>query len=112
MTHFQRDRRVIARVVQRLSRAYRPSQIILFGSHAYGRPTRQSDVDLLIVKQTTKPFHRRLFEVRRLVSPVLHGRPFEPIVVTPKELRGRLARGDQFFQKIIAKGQLVYGGRN
>ncbi len=102
--------RVIGPVIRRLQTAYSPKQIILFGSYATGRPTRESDLDLLIVKETTKPFHQRLFEVRRLVSPVLQGHPFDPIVVTPKELKQRLARGDQFLQEIVAKGKRVYGG--
>jgi len=103
---------MIRRVVAQLRKRYHPTQVILFGSYAYGRPTHDSDVDLLIIKDTAKPFHRRLFDVRRLVSPVLRGHPFEPIVVTPKELRQRLAKGDQFFQEIVRKGQSVYGGRN
>jgi predicted nucleotidyltransferase len=102
--------RVIGPVIQRLKTAYSPQQIILFGSYATGHPTRESDLDLLIVKETSKPFHQRLFEVRRLVSPVLHGYPFDPIVVTPKELKRRLARGDQFLQEIMAKGKRVYAG--
>ncbi len=31
-----------------------PEQIILFGSHAYGKPTAHSDVDLLVVMDTPK----------------------------------------------------------
>jgi len=102
--------RMIGRVVTRLRNTYRPVRVILFGSYAHGHPTSESDVDLLIVKETGKSFHQRLFEVRRLVSPVLRGQPFDPIVVTPKELKQRLTRGDQFLQEIVTKGKLVYGG--
>lgn len=104
--------RVIRRVVERLRRDYHPLQVILFGSYAAGRPRNDSDLDLLIVKDTAKSFHQRLFEVRQLVSPVLKGQPFEPIVVTPKELRQRLAKGDQFFEQIVTSGKSVYGGGN
>lgn len=103
--------RLVNRVVKRLEQSYHPKQVFLFGSHAYGRPTRDSDLDLLIIKETARPFYRRLFEVRRLVSPVLDGHPFDPIVITPKELRKRLARGDQFLQGIVTKGKVVYAGR-
>lgn len=103
--------KLVNRVVKRLERTYHPKQVVLFGSYAYGRPRRDSDLDLLIVKETTKPFFRRLYEVRRLVSPVLSGYPFGPIVVTPKELRRRLARGDQFFQEIMTRGKTVYDAR-
>ena len=109
MSRLRNGARLIGRVVRRLGSTYHPKQIILFGSYAQGRHTKESDVDLLIVKDTAKSFHQRLFEVRRLVSPVLQGHPFDPIVVTPKELKQRLDRGDQFFQEILAKGKLVYG---
>ena len=99
---------VIREVIKRLERTYRPVRVVLFGSHATGRPRRHSDIDLLIVKRTSKPFHRRLFEVRRLASPVLKGRPFDPIVMTPAEVGRRLKRGDQFVKDILEHGQHVY----
>lgn len=106
------SRRMIGRVVERLRKEYQPTQVILFGSYARGRPRRDSDVDLFIVKNTPKPFYQRLLEVRQLVSPLLNGCPFDSIVVTPRELRRRLARGDQFIREIVTKGKLVYGSRN
>ena len=103
--------RLVRRIVRRLERTYRPSRVILFGSYAYGKPTKDSDLDLLIVKQTTKPFHRRLYEVRRLLFPLLRDQPFDPIVMTPQELERRLARGDQFVRQIVTEGKLVYVGK-
>ena len=35
--------------IQHIALRFDPKQIILFGSHAYGRPTAESDVDLLVV---------------------------------------------------------------
>jgi len=40
-------------IVDKLKKAD-PSKIILFGSHAYGKPTAWSDVDLLVVMETPK----------------------------------------------------------
>ena len=106
------EEELVQRVVHRLRARYQPLQIILFGSYAYGRPHKDSDLDLLIVKETEKPFLQRLFEVRRLMSPLLDGYPFDPIVMTPRELKRRLQRGDQFFQEIVQKGKLLYGDQN
>ena len=106
-----RGRRIIRRIVNRLERDYQPVRVILFGSYAYGRPTGDSDLDLLIVKDTAKPFHQRLFEVRQLVSPLLEGHPFEAIVLTPGELRERLAKGDQFVQEIVKRGKPVLAAK-
>ena len=100
--------RLVDRVVKRLKVAYHPTRIIIFGSYAQGRATAESDLDVLIVKATPASFHRRLFEVRRLVSPVLRGHPFDPIVITPRELRQRLAKGDGFLRGILRTGRVVY----
>ena len=103
-----RVKKALRELVEILRRAYDPERIILFGSYAYGTPTRDSDMDVLIVKKTSKPFYQRLTEVRRLVSPARRGIPFDPMVMTPKELRQRLADGDQFLQEIIVRGQTLY----
>lgn len=102
--------RLVRRVVRRLERTYHPTRVILFGSYAYGKPTKDSDIDLLIIKRTRKPFHRRLYEVRRLLFPLLRDQPFDPIVMTPQEVERRLARGDQFIREIVTEGKLVYAG--
>lgn len=106
--HGASPHRVIRQLVKRLQRDYRPIRMIVFGSYARGRPNKDSDVDLLIVKATRQPFHRRLFTVRQLASPILQGQPFDPLVITPQELTRRLREGDQFLQEIVTKGKLVY----
>jgi predicted nucleotidyltransferase len=98
----------IQRIAQVLAREYQPERIILFGSYAYGQPDRASDIDLLIVKQTDLPFHKRWAEVCRIVSDLRRGIPFSPFVITPKELEQRLALRDPFFQEILEKGKTLY----
>ncbi len=104
----QRIHRVIQQMVSVLKERYQPEQIILFGSYASGVPHRDSDIDLLIVKSTRQPFFQRLAEVRRLVSDVRQGHPFDPMVLTPAELEYRIKRGDQFFQGILHHGNVLY----
>jgi len=98
----------IEQIVQVLIRRYQPERIILFGSYAYGEPDQASDIDLLIVKQTDLPFHKRWAEVCRLVSHLRRGIPFSPFVITPDELDERLALGDPFFREILEKGETLY----
>jgi predicted nucleotidyltransferase len=45
-------RRDITDVVAQIAERFRPQQVILFGSYAYGTPTPDSDVDLLVVTET------------------------------------------------------------
>ena len=46
--------RTIEQIAQRLIESYQPQRIILFGSMAYGEPNDDSDIDLLVVKETTE----------------------------------------------------------
>lgn len=104
----QHIHRVIQQIISVLKERYQPERIILFGSYASGTPHRDSDIDLLIVKSTGKPFFQRLVEVRRFVLDVWQGRPFDPVVLTPTELERRLKNGDQFFQEILHHGNVLY----
>ena len=100
--------REIERIVKRIAEGYRPLKVILFGSHVWGEPTEDSDIDLLIVKETSERFIDRWVSVRELIADPERRIPVSPIVVTPGELQRRLAGGDQFFQQIVARGKLLY----
>lgn len=42
-------RGIILKIVERIIKEYQPKKVILFGSYAYGEPTEDSDLDILIV---------------------------------------------------------------
>jgi predicted nucleotidyltransferase len=100
---------VITRIVKVLRSEYRPDGIILFGSHAYGTPGTDSDIDLLIIKRTRKPFHERYAEVSALLRDVRRGWAVSPLVVSPQELRERLRAGDQFLEEVVTRGRRLHG---
>lgn len=108
MVNDPKVKNIILTLVARLRENYKPEKIILYGSFAYGTPGRDSDIDLLIIKDTQeRPIDRRVF-VRRMVSDLRKGQPFSSIVVTPQELKRRLEIGDQFFEEILFKGEVLY----
>ena len=49
------DQRVLDDVIQRVVEVAQPERIILFGSAAHGRMSRNSDLDLLIIKDASDP---------------------------------------------------------
>ncbi|HSB78235.1 MAG TPA: nucleotidyltransferase domain-containing protein [Candidatus Methylomirabilis sp.] len=100
--------RAIERIVKQIAEGYQPLKVILFGSYAWGEPTDDSDIDLLIVKETSERFIDRWVAVRELIADPERRIPVEPFVVTPEELNRRIARGDQFFRDIVARGRLLY----
>ena len=99
---------VLQQIIHRLIEGYQPQQLVLFGSLAYGEPDEDSDIDLLIVKETTEtPLERRV-HVRQLVSDPQRRIPLSPLVLTPDELAHRLAVGDVFYQDIMRRGKVLY----
>jgi len=57
--------KILLEVIDKLREGYRPIKVILFGSYAYGKPTEDSDIDLLILKDTDKSRTERFVEVKR-----------------------------------------------
>ena len=109
MTQDKNVRKVILSITEKIKKEYRPEKIILFGSFAYGKPKKNSDIDLLIVKDTQeRPIDRRV-KVRRVVSNLRKGYPFSPIVITSAEVSQRLKIGDQFLKEILSHGEVLYG---
>ena len=106
--HIINVRKQIEIIINKLKQDYDPDQIILFGSYAYGNPTDESDIDLLIIKNTQEPILDRWMSVRRLVTDLRKGLAFSPIIVTPSELKIRLEKGDPFFEEILKKGKKLY----
>lgn len=98
----------IRRYARKIAEQFNPDQIILFGSHAYGTPTADSDVDLLVVMDARNQ-HDQAVRIRwRLPAPF----PMDLIVRTPRNLRWRLEEGESFHSEIVTKGILLYEKSN
>lgn len=101
-------RRIIEVLCERLIADYSPSKVILFGSHASGQGTEDSDIDLLIIKETTERFLDRWSSVRKVLAGYHRSIPLDTLVLTPDEIESRLAMGDQFIAEIINNGEILY----
>ena len=96
----------ISEITKQIIAEYDPEKVILFGSFAWGKPGPDSDVDLLIVKNTAEDFFERGIAVRRIIDGVL---PVDILVRTPEEIKRRLILGDPFYANIIKNGKYFYG---
>jgi len=104
----QKVEEIIQDILEKLLTGYAPQKVILFGSYAYGTPRPDSDIDLLIIKETSERFIDRWVTVRRLLSDPRRTIPIETIVLTPQEVSERLEIGDQFLAEILGKGEVLY----
>ena len=87
-------------------REFAPLQVILFGSHAYGTPTEDSDVDLLVVMDIPES------ETTRQAGEIWQRIPrrfnMDLLVRSPKEIAYRVSHNDWFLRQITEKGEVLY----
>lgn len=100
-------RKQINAVVRRIVQEFNPEKVILFGSYAYGKPTADSDVDLLVVMESNERPAKR---TARVLGAILDVKtfPMDLLVRTPQELENRLTIGDFFMQEVIERGKALY----
>ena len=99
---------LLDRATARLVAEFHPDEVWLFGSHAWGTPREDSDVDLMvIVPQSNERATRRMQRAHRC----LQGLGFAKDVLVPtraqvdryKHLRASL------FHQVLSKGRKLYG---
>jgi len=101
------NRQNIRAFVNRVAAQFHPQRVILFGSYAYGKPTVDSDVDILVVMPHEGHPAVQAAEIRKQVRA---GFPVDLVVRSPKEIQRRLAMGDFFISEIMERGQPLYEG--
>lgn len=97
---------ILAEIVRRIVAVFAPEKIILFGSYAYGEPSVDSDVDLLVIQKTNLQRVERTVAISELILP----RPFpvDIFVKTPGEIQDALNKNDSFIKEIICRGRVLY----
>ena len=93
--------------VDKVAGQFHPERVVLFGSYAYGKPTEDSDVDLLVVMSHDGPAALQAARIRQTIRA---GFPLDLIVRSPDAIRQRLAMGDFFVEDILAQGKVLYEG--
>lgn len=109
MTPDEKTRQLILSLVEKIKEGYSPVKIVLFGSHAYGNPDVDSDIDLLIIKNTDKRPMDRWIEIKRILRDFQRTIPVSPLIYTEKEIEERKAIKDFFIEEILEKGEVLYG---
>ena len=102
------SRELLEAVVQRLVEGLHPERIILFGSHVWGEPDVDSDIDLpVIVPASDLSPPRRAPEARRC----LRGLPsaFDILVRTHDEVTRWRGVNESLLSRIVRKGVALYG---
>jgi len=98
----------IEEIITRIASSYNPEKIILFGSYAYGSPTEDSDLDLLVVAKSSKqPRYKRAREIRKHLWGIVDA-PKDILVYTQKEIDEWKEVEEAFITSIMKKGRVLY----
>jgi predicted nucleotidyltransferase len=88
-----------------IAQEFRPQKIMLFGSHAYGEPTPDSEVDLLVILSFRGNDMAKAIQIRsRFDTPF----PLDLLVRKPEFIAERLRERDMFIELVMTQGRVMY----
>ena len=90
---------------RQIGEQFHAERVILFGSYARGRPTADSDVDLLVIGPFKGRSVDKSVEIRMKLRPQF---PVDILIRTPEKVRQRIKMGDCFMQEVLEKGKVLY----
>ena len=97
---------LLKKISHEIIQHFHPSKIILFGSQVWGKPSFDSDVDLLVIMESDERPALRASRVRHICRPRFMS--MDILVRTPQEIKARLDMNDFFIKTIIEKGRVLY----
>ena len=97
---------LLRELARKIAEKFHPNRIILFGSHVWGNPGAESDVDLLVVMETARRPAQQSAEISMACRP--RYLPMDIMVRTPAELEHRLRINDPFMRRIVEEGTVLY----
>lgn len=100
----------IQRYCRDIAAACKPQRIILFGSHAYGKPDADSDVDVLVVLPKSRRVMRDAEVKIRLKARASF--PVDMLVRGEAEVERRVRERDSFMLDVVENGKVMYEAVN
>ena len=99
----------IEQVATKLGTAANAERVILFGSYARGNAREHSDVDYMIIAESTLPRFKRSRELYKM----LHPHPFgmDIVVYTPEEIERGKRTPVSFVSSVLQEGKTLYDRR-
>ena len=97
---------LLNQLVERVTGRFAPERIVLFGSYAVGRPSADSDVDLLIVMDVKGSTRQKANEIDLLMAD--RTIPMDFVVLTPKEYERQKNLVGTIVYQAEREGKVIY----
>lgn len=99
----------IQNLINKVNQIYNIKEIYVFGSYAYGTPTKDSDIDICIITEENNISKRELLKtIRRAIIDVVN-KPVDILVYSKDEFQDRTINESTIEYKISTAGVKVYG---
>lgn len=99
---------MLKEVTGRIVDAIHPEKIVLFGSHVWGRPTDDSDIDLMvIVDRSEQPGYRLARDIYRSLRGLRV--PIEVVVRTREDMERGLTVKTSLERRVLEEGRVLHG---
>lgn len=94
-------------IKDQIVKEFAPEKIILFGSYAWGKPTDDSDIDLLIIQNSAQPRSQRQQTLQKKLAGNLI--PMDLLIYTPAEIEHSINQNQNLFlEDIFKNGKAIY----
>ncbi len=109
MRYAIRDEELVAETVRRIVEVLHPRRVVLFGSLARGEARPGSDIDLLVIAESSEPRYRRAIPLYEALSDIPV--PMDIIVYTPEEVEEWSGVRQAFVTTALREGIVLYEDR-
>jgi uncharacterized protein len=106
----QVDPGIFDEIVQRIRSVANPRKIVLFGSRARNEHRPNSDIDLLVIEESTLPRHRRAVPLCAALADMPIDVDTEVVVYTPAEVEEWRGANAAFITTALREGRVLYEG--
>jgi predicted nucleotidyltransferase len=99
---------IIEEITRRIVESVQPMKIVLFGSHAWGQPDTDSDLDLFVVVEASdQPTYRLARGIYRSLRGI--GVPVDVVVQTNEEVERGQKVITSLARKVMQEGRVLHG---
>jgi predicted nucleotidyltransferase len=97
---------LLQEIVHRIVEVADPEKVILFGSRGRGDSHAHSDLDILVIKESNEPRHRRSIPLFSALSDIMV--PMDILVYTPEEIQDWSNVRQAFPTSAVREGRVLY----